>query len=64
MVTKLTLMLVIALAISGCTSHGSVRLASNQNYCPVGTVMVCSGLYGVEDEITPKCGCTELAGAR
>ena len=64
-IVRLTRIFAIAciVAVSGCASQDSIRMASNQNYCPAGTVMVCSGMYGVEDEITPKCGCSDMMGA-
>lgn len=63
---RTTLVLCVAIGLSGCAAGGakSFRMASNTNYCPTGTVMVCSGLYEPERELAPSCGCADLMSRR
>lgn len=61
------LLLGAALAIlAGCATSGaaSLKWASNQQYCPAGTVLICTGLYEPERELAPSCGCADLVGRR
>ena len=62
---KRILLLVAASTLIGCANGGGeLRMASNKQYCPVGTVMVCSGLYEPERELAPSCGCASPMGRR
>ena len=61
-------MLIIGLAglLAGCATGGGkgLRMASQSQFCPSGTVMVCSGLYEPERELAPSCGCATVLGSR
>lgn len=61
---KLTV-LGLAIALTGCATGGSkpMRMAT-ANYCPAGTVLVCTGLYEPERELAPSCACADLVGMR
>ena len=55
----------LALFLTGCVGGGKpLRIASNTQFCPTGTIMVCSGLYEPERELAPSCGCASMMGSR
>lgn len=54
------------ITMAGCATSGSLtpKLASGHQYCPAGTVLICTGLYEPERELAPSCGCADLVGRR
>ena len=61
---KSTVLVILALALAGCATSGKPLRMASGGYCPVGTVMVCSGLYEPERELAPSCGCAALISGR
>ena len=63
---KRVLLVAVTGTLVACATNGGgeLRMATNKEYCPVGTVMVCSGLYEPERELAPSCGCASLMGRR
>lgn len=61
-------MLIVGLAglLAGCATGGGkgLRMATHTQYCPSGTIMVCSGLYEPERELAPSCACANVMGSR
>jgi hypothetical protein len=61
------IILSLFIALGGCAGSGSkpVSLAKNANYCPAGTVLVCTSLFEPGKELRPdRCACAELFGQR
>ena len=60
-----TLLLALAILLSGCAADGSkLRAASNTQHCPTGAVLVCTGMYDPRDELAPSCACADLFDGR
>ena len=63
--TRTVTVVAVGMLLAGCVSSGSTSpRQARANYCPAGTVMVCSGLYEAERELAPACGCAEVISGR
>ncbi len=66
MFVKKSLILLIAVTLSGCAANSgpSSRTSVNAGYCPAGTVKVCTSLFELSKERSPSCSCSELITRR